>query len=127
MITEMVLLLGFLAFLCIRNDLVRRRLPFLAALFFWGAARILVEANFKLETSTGFLGYSWASLLACTAAACLFFCLLCVFWACLREARGPGSGSEQREEDEDSRSRVGAGAGDSTTTSERIRKLVDTE
>jgi len=85
-ISEIVVLLGFLGFLCIRNDYVRRRGPFVLSILFWGAARLLMELNFKVEP-TGELKYDWASVASCTAAACLVACVLCICWACWRPHR----------------------------------------
>ena len=86
MITEIVLLLGILGFLAIRNDYVARKGPFVMAMLFWGIARILTEITFKTDGFSGKLRYEWGSLSACAAAASLFLCLFCVFWACLRPA-----------------------------------------
>ncbi len=83
MISEVVVLLGLLGFLCIRNDYIRRRVPFLLAIVFWGTARILMEINFRTEP-TGELKYDWASRASVIAAACLVACLFCLFWACWR-------------------------------------------
>ncbi|NOY81215.1 MAG: hypothetical protein GXP31_09445 [Kiritimatiellaeota bacterium] len=91
MISEIVVLLGLIGFLCIRNDYIRRRVPFLLAIVFWGTARILMEINFATEP-TGEVKYDWASRAAVVAAACLVACLFCLFWACWRRPlRRPSS------------------------------------
>lgn len=83
MISEVVVLLALLGFLCIRNEYVQRRGPFLLSILFWGTARILMEMNFRTEP-TGELKYNWASHASVLAAGCLIACLACVFWACWR-------------------------------------------
>jgi len=123
MVTEIVLLLGVLCFLSIRNDFVHRRGCLVGAMVFWGSSRILTELTFKMEPMTGNLRYDWGSLTSCIAAVCLFLCLLCMFLACL-PARRPGS-----------RPRAGGGSHDSGSpspspdrdedASERLKELVD--
>lgn len=80
MITEIVLMLGLLGFLCVRNDFIRRVPPFLLAMLFWGAARILMELTFR-ETMAG-TKYDWGSLTGVAAAVSLSLSLFCLFWAC---------------------------------------------
>lgn len=120
MVTEIVLLLGFLCFLCIRNDYIRRRFAFVAAMVFWGVARLLTELTFKVEATSGSITYDWGSVSACIAAACLFFCLLSMFIACvapLPPTRLPRNEVGQQEE-------TSGETSSQRTASERIRELV---
>ncbi|MCK5806008.1 MAG: hypothetical protein KAI66_24465 [Lentisphaeria bacterium] len=80
MITELVLLLGFLAFLCIRTDFISRRWVFVIAILAWGAARFCTEFNFSGEQ------YTYGTLVSYGAAAGLVVCLLAMFFACSGDA-----------------------------------------
>ena len=122
MISEIVVLLALLGFLCIKNEYVQRRGPFLMAIVFWGTARVLMEMNFRTEP-TGELKYNWASHASVVAAGCLVACLFCIFWACWRRhpRRKLGRISESehsaRQDETDSRE----------TPSDRIKRLVEEE
>ena len=120
-ITELVLLLGVLCFLSIRNDLVHRKGWLVSAIILWGATRILTELTFKTEFMTGQLRYDWGSLTSCVAAVCLFLCLLCIFLACIPSrrpvSRRPGDGSDQP-------GSSSLAPGPSEDASERLRDLV---
>jgi hypothetical protein len=89
MITELVLLLGALVFLGIRNDYVKRSWALVAAIFCWGGARFFTEMGFADASR-----YNWGSLPAYLAAACLLFCVLLIFCAC-RTARSASSGGSK--------------------------------
>jgi len=122
MITEIVLLLGFLCFLCVRGDYIRRRLAFVAAMLFWGLARLLTELGYGFDATSGSFRYDWGSLSSYIAAACLFFCLFSMFIACTPRFFTAGKLSEDgvaQEQDAPSE------ASDPRTASERIRELVD--
>ncbi len=121
MISSVVVLLAVIGFLCVRNEYVQRRFPFLLSIALWGTARILMELNFQQEP-TGQLEYNRTSAAAATAATCLVLCVFCLFWACYRPhpreaaslAPGAGSGSNAR-----------PNGADQDSPEERIRRLVD--
>ena len=101
MITELVLLLAFLGFLCIRTDFILRRWPFVIAILAWGAARFCTEFNFSGEQ------YTYGTFVSYGAAASLVVCLLAMFFACSRDfssgtgdGRGEGAGSPPAESGE---------------------------
>lgn len=119
MITEIVLLLGVLCFLCIRNDFVHRRRWLVCAMVFWGSSRILTELTFRPEAATGNLRYDWGSLTSCMAAACLLLCLLCVFLACLPRRALPRPRADGGSDGS------GAPSTPPEPASERLKKLVD--
>ncbi|MBT3378107.1 MAG: hypothetical protein HN742_33745 [Lentisphaerae bacterium] len=121
MVTEIVLLLGFLCFLCVRNDFIRRRLAFVAAMLFWGVARLLTELTFKMEAMSGSITYDWGSVSACIAAVCLFGCLFSMFVACV----GPAASSPSPAGVEGTEATAAPETVPLQTASERIRKLVD--
>ena len=123
MITEIVLLLGILGFLCVRNDYVMRKVPFVMAMCFWGISRILTEITFKIESVSGELRYDWGSLSACTAAGCLFFCLLCIFWACL----GSGNSRIDSKNGEDTLAKEVKLDDTPKNASERIKELIEND
>lgn len=118
MITELVLLLGFLGFLAVRTDFIRRRTAFVGALVCWGLARFLTEYTFKVGT-TGSLDYQYASLTSYAAALCIFLCVLLMFVACLGARRSGQvksvSGADDSPED----------TGPTLSPSERIREIVN--
>lgn len=123
MITELVLLLGILCFLGIRNDFVHRKGWFVCAIILWGGTRILTELTFKTESMTGQMRYDWGSLTSCAAAVCIFLCLFCIFVACLPRRRSvpqsrAGDGSEQP-------GSPASAAGSDADLSERLRDLVE--
>ena len=121
--TELNLLLGFLAFVSVRTDFVRRKLLFVAALVFWGLGRLLTEYTFK-PTDEGTLVYKYASLSGYGVAVCLFLSVLFLFLSCL------GSGSHRQNAanaDQLAEARGGEEQEDRLSPSERLRKLVDEE
>ena len=117
----MVLLLGLLGFLAIRADLVKRKVPFIAAMVCWGGARMLTEFSFKLTPETGELAYKWGSIASCTSELCLILCLLLIYCACAPLTAGrdqtanPAAGSEVVDADDESAS----------TASERIKHIIE--
>lgn len=113
MITELVLLLGVLAFVCVRTDFVIRRTWFVLALMAWGAARILTEMNF---TGTD---YHYGNLLSYGAALSLVGCLLFLFIACLRP-RQP-----QDSDQEENGARTDSAEPDDESPSERLEHLME--
>jgi hypothetical protein len=119
MITELVLLLGFLGFLAVRTDFIRRRAAFVASLVCWGLARFLTEYTFKVGDG-GSLDYQYASLTSYAAALCICLCVLFMFVACLGARRrtdyGSGLAVTDGGPDEDD--------GPSPSPSERIREIV---
>lgn len=121
MVTEIVLLLGFLCFLCVRGDYIRRRPAFVAAMFFWGLARLFTELGFGFDATSGSLRYDWGSLSSYIAAACLFFCLFSMFIACTPSLRAGRLAEEGVAQEQDAPSEEP----DPRTASERIRELVD--
>ena len=118
MISEIVVLLALLGFLCIRNEYVRRRAPFVLAILLWIAARVLMEVNYKLQP-TGELQYDWGSIVATVAAGCLGACLFCIFLACWRPHRRQQVGETGRPHAEDADRKPPARPED------RIRELVE--
>lgn len=118
MISEIVVLLALIGFLCIRNEYVERRGALLLAIVLWGVTRVLMELNIRVESSTGEFQYQWASLVACVAAASLAGCLLCICWACWRGGRGARGPARDGAEEEDSRDEM-------ASPSERLKRLVN--
>lgn len=123
-LTEIVLLLGLLGFLAVRQDYLHRRIPFILSMIFWGTSRILTELTFKVEVTTGSLQYDWGSLMACSAAGCLFLCLFCIFLACL--PRSGGGHAQERQQVQEQDSEVGSGESPAgADPSRRIRELIE--
>ena len=118
MVTEIVLLLGFLGFLAIRNDYIQRRGPFILALVFWGLTRLLTELTFRGDTS-----YEWGSRSACAAAVCLFLCLSSMYWACAR----PLVPAHPRDSHTSDKPDAQTPPPPQKDPSERIRELIDEE
>lgn len=104
MITELVLLLGFLAFACVRTECVRRPWAFFAAIIAWGGARLLTEINFSGTE------YSYGSWVSYGAAGSLVLCLIFLFLGCSSSTSRnrshtpavPGTGSNGEEDTADS-------------------------
>ncbi len=85
MITELVVLLAALCFVCIRTDFVRRGSLLVVAIVFWGLARLLTELNF--ERAQYDLAYTYGTVVSYAAAFCLVGCVLSIFAACWRPRR----------------------------------------
>jgi prolipoprotein diacylglyceryltransferase len=119
--TELNLLLGFLAFLAVRTDFIRRRVMYVIALVCWGLARFFTEYTFK-PTGEGTLMYKYASFSGYAAALSIFLCVLFLFLACLGSRPHRRVASVPPDEEE-----TAADGDESLSPSERLRKLVDEE
>lgn len=89
MISENVVILGFLCVLCVRGRLVRRGWALVAAIVFWSVARLLMELSFK----GGSYEYSWGSLPSLVAVGCLSLSVLLIYVACAGQDRRAASGA----------------------------------
>ena len=89
MITELVLLLAALCFVCIRTDYVRRGGLLVVSILLWGVARLLTELNF--ERAQYDPAYTYGTLISYGAALCLVGCVLFLLAACWKPRRPTAS------------------------------------
>lgn len=85
MITELVVLLAALCFVCIRTDFVRRGSLLVVAIVLWGLARLLTELNF--ERAQYDPTYTYGTMISYAAAFSLVGCVLFLFAACWQSRR----------------------------------------
>ena len=91
MISENVIILGFLCVLCVRGRLVRRGWALVTAILFWSLARLLMELSFK----GGSYEYSWGSLPSLVAIGCLSLSVLLIYVACVGQDTRPAIGAAE--------------------------------
>ena len=83
--TELIVLLAALCFVCIRTDYVRRG-PFLGmAVIFWGLARFLTELNYGRAQYDA--SYTYGTTVSYLAGLCMVISLLFLAGACWRPSR----------------------------------------